>query len=58
VTGQPNERDVDHDEVQRRDERDVTPVDPAKKNIFAPMNILMVAVVVLGGLWFLFTQLG
>jgi hypothetical protein len=54
---QPDERNVDHGEVSRRDSRDVTPVDPAKKNLFTPMNLLMAAVVLFAAIWFFATQL-
>lgn len=52
----PDDRNVDHDEVHRREQQDVEPVGP-KKGLFTPINILMVAVVVIAGIWFLYTML-
>jgi hypothetical protein len=53
----PDESNVDRDEVSRRDQRDVTPVDPGKKNVFTPMNIAMVAVVAVVAIWIIVTML-
>jgi hypothetical protein len=54
---QPDERNVDHGEVSRRDARDVTPVGPEKKSLVTPMNLLMAAVVLFAAIWFFATQL-
>lgn len=54
---QPDEHDVDHAEVGRRDVTDVTPVGPERRP-FSLMTGLMAAVVVLALVWLVVTQLG
>lgn len=53
---QPDESDVDHGEVHRRDEQDVTPVGPMSGS-FGFMTALMIGVVVFAGAYILITQL-
>ncbi len=52
---QPDEGNIDHGEVNRRDDEDVTPVGPTR-GPFGLMTGLMVAVVVLVLIWFVVTQ--
>jgi hypothetical protein len=52
----PDETEVDHAEVNRREERDVAPVGPTRSG-FSLMTGMMVGAVVLILAWFAVTQL-
>jgi hypothetical protein len=54
---QPDERDVDHGEVSRRDSQDQTEVGPEGKSLVTPMNLMMGAVILFAAIWFFATQL-
>lgn len=50
---QPNERDVNHDKVQRRAAEDEQPVGP-ESSLMKPMNIAMAVLVLLVLIWAVF----
>jgi hypothetical protein len=52
---QPEEPNVDHGEVHRREQQDVEPVGPGKGS-FSIMTGLMIAVVVFAAVWIIVTQ--